>query len=81
MEGIERLMDGLLVDGSVQFETGKADLASTGLPLLNQIGAGLSRCTGFIICIIGHTDNVGDEQAIIRLSEASAQAVVRYLAG
>lgn len=77
----QSLMDGLLVDGGDEFEIGKADLAGTSLPLLNQIGAGLLRCMGSTIRIIGHTDNVGDEQANIRLSEANPQAVVRYLAG
>jgi len=75
----QSLMDGLLSDGGIQFETGKADLASAGLPLLDQIGAALLRCASFMIRIVGHTDNTGDENANIRLSEARAEAVVRYL--
>jgi peptidoglycan-binding protein ArfA len=73
------LMDGLLSDGGIQFETGKADLVSAGLPLLGQIGSALLRCVDFTIRIVEHTDNTGDEQVNIRLSEVRAEAVLRYL--
>jgi len=77
----QSLMNGLLSDGNIQFETGKADLVSEGLPLLDQIGSALLRCADFTIRIVAHTDNTGDEQANIRLSEVRAEAVVRYLTG
>ncbi len=75
----QNLMNGLLRDGGIQFETGKSDLVSAGLPLLDQIGSALLRCADFTIRIVGHTDNTGDDQANIRLSEVRAEAVLRYL--
>ena len=75
----QSLRDGLLSDGGIQFEMGRADLADVGLPLLDQIGAALLRCSGFTIRIVGHTDNTGDADANLRLSQDRAGAVVAYL--
>ena len=77
----QSLMDGLLSDGGIQFDTGKASLAADGLPLLDQVGAALLRCADFKIAIVGHTDNTGDSAANVRLSQARASAVATYLEG
>jgi outer membrane protein OmpA-like peptidoglycan-associated protein len=77
----QTLMDSLLTDGGIQFETGKAALSDASAPLLDSLGAALLRCGGFKINIVGHTDNTGDPAANLELSKLRAAAVTAYLAG
>ncbi|WP_087758769.1 OmpA/MotB family protein [Herbinix luporum] len=48
----------LSMKGSVLFESGKADILDEAKPVLGKIGDILKNFEGYIIEIIGHTDNV-----------------------
>lgn len=48
----------LSMKGSILFESGKADIIAEARPILSRLGDVLSNFEGYIIEIIGHTDNV-----------------------
>jgi len=48
----------LSMRGSILFDSGKADLRPEAKPILSKIGDVLKNFEGYIIEIIGHTDNV-----------------------
>jgi chemotaxis protein MotB len=68
--------------GEATFDTGRADLRSSFVPLLKEIGQVLARTKGEII-IAGHTDNVpltgGPFRSNLGLSMARAGAVAEFL--
>lgn len=68
--------------GEATFDTGKADLRSNFIPLLQNIGAVLAKTRGEII-VAGHTDNVplvgGPFGSNLGLSMARAGAVAEFL--
>lgn len=68
--------------GETTFETGKAELNPAFKPLLERVGAVLSKTKGEII-IAGHTDNVpligGQYGSNLGLSMARAGSVAEYL--
>lgn len=63
----------------VYFETGKSILKSDSYSELDELHEYLSRKKSAIIEIAGHTDNVGDAENNIRLSQARSEAVKSYL--
>jgi outer membrane protein OmpA-like peptidoglycan-associated protein len=65
----------------ITFEFGSAKIASTALPLLQEIGTALrsNELEGLRFMIEGHTDAVGDLQYNMRLSSRRADAVKRHL--
>jgi outer membrane protein OmpA-like peptidoglycan-associated protein len=73
--------DKVIVLQNVFFETGSAALLPTSDPELNKLLWTLRKNTAMKIEIRGHTDNVGDEKANQKLSEARAKAVYEYLTG
>ena len=68
--------------GEATFDTGKADLRSNFIPLLQNIGAVLAKTRGEII-VAGHTDNVplvgGPFGSNLGLSMARAGSVAEFL--
>lgn len=48
----------LSMKGSILFESGKADIIDEAKPILSKLGDILSNFEGYIIEIVGHTDNV-----------------------
>lgn len=48
----------LTMKGSILFESGKADILPEAKPILSKLGDVLSNFEGYIIEIVGHTDNV-----------------------
>lgn len=48
----------LSMKGSILFNSGKADLISDARPILSRLGDILAKYDGYIIEIIGHTDNI-----------------------
>ena len=48
----------LSMKGSILFDSGKADILNEARPILSKIGDILSNYDGYIIEVIGHTDNV-----------------------
>jgi outer membrane protein OmpA-like peptidoglycan-associated protein len=63
----------------IQFETGKATIISSSYPLLNQIADIMIENKDYFLTISGHTDNVGNADANMKLSEDRANAVKDYL--
>jgi outer membrane protein OmpA-like peptidoglycan-associated protein len=64
----------------VTFETGRATLKSESFAVLDQVAVSLVGNPEIRIEIAGHTDNVGLEVSNLELSQARADAVLRYLA-
>jgi OmpA-OmpF porin, OOP family len=73
------LLDKINKDGFVSlyinFDSGKAAIKPDSLPLLDQVAQMLKGATD----LAGHTDNVGGEQANLKLSDERARAVVAAL--
>lgn len=63
----------------IQFENGKSAIKSSSSTILDQIAQTFIDNPSFIIEVQGHTDNVGNEQANIELSDKRANAVRDYL--
>jgi outer membrane protein OmpA-like peptidoglycan-associated protein len=64
---------------NVYFDTGKANLKASSFASLNNLAKLLKAKKTLIIEISGHTDNVGDVNKNIILSEQRAKAVKKYL--
>lgn len=64
---------------NLQYETGKADLKTNSLPMLNNLVDIMKRKRQMRIEIDGHTDSDGDEQANLKLSQMRAESVKNYL--
>ncbi|TLM91933.1 hypothetical protein FDY95_15005 [Hymenobacter jeollabukensis] len=63
----------------VQFEQGQAALLPSSFAALDQLAALLAQNPGMSIELRGHTDNVGDPQKNVELSEQRVAAVKTYL--
>jgi len=63
----------------IQFETGKATIVKKSYPILDQIATVFKENPSYIIEVQGHTDNVGNAEVNLNLSEKRAQAVRDYL--
>lgn len=64
---------------NVHFDSGKSTLRSESFASLNEIAQALRLRTELTVEIAGHTDDVGNDQANLSLSQARAEAVVKYL--
>lgn len=63
----------------IQFENGKATIKKTSYNILNQVAKLFIDNPTYIIEVQGHSDNVGNYQYNVDLSEKRAQAVREYL--
>lgn len=70
---------GAAVGFSIQFASGKADIAASSEPLLAQIAKVLSLNPTACIVVEGHTDISGNADMNNVLSRMRAESVVRYL--
>jgi outer membrane protein OmpA-like peptidoglycan-associated protein len=64
---------------NVYFDTGKSTLKPNSNKTLNDLVEVLKLKSTMVIEIQGHTDNVGDEEANVKLSQARAETVMKYL--
>lgn len=64
---------------NVLFETGKANLKSTSFKAIDELASAMTAKETMEIEIAGHTDNVGDKEANLKLSQERAEAVRDYL--
>ena len=64
---------------NVLFETGKANLKSTSFKAIDELAAAMRAKTTMEVEIAGHTDNVGDKDTNLKLSQERAEAVRNYL--
>ena len=65
----------------IQFETGKAIIKPTSYAILDQIAKVLSDNPTYLVEVRGHTDNVGNSESNMQLSDRRAAAVHDYLVG
>jgi outer membrane protein OmpA-like peptidoglycan-associated protein len=64
---------------SLEFETGKAVIVSTSFPALDMLAMMLEDKSDWNLSLEGHTDNVGEDNSNMKLSEDRAKAVSNYL--
>lgn len=74
-------LDKALSNRVVEFESGSANLTSTGQAILDDMATAIKQINMPSIELIGHTDNAGNRQANIDLSLARANTVRAYLIG
>lgn len=63
----------------VQFEYSKSTLLNSSLPVLDEVVRVMNQNPNYRLAISGHTDNVGDENQNLVLSQERAQVVANYL--
>lgn len=63
----------------IQFETGKDIIKKTSFPVLDDVVKVMKNNPTYMLDINGHTDNQGDDQANMVLSQKRAEAVKAYL--
>lgn len=80
-QGEQRLIDDTLGNRIVEFESGSATLTPRGLGILDDMAGVIQRVGDQKITITGHTDNVGNADANLLLSNERAKAVKQYLIG
>lgn len=64
---------------AINFETGSNQLTTTSYDILNRMAEILLEYPQMVIEVAGHTDNVGNDQANLSLSQKRADAVKAYL--
>jgi OOP family OmpA-OmpF porin len=64
---------------AVQFQTARATLKRESFAILDELAGILQQYPDYKLVISGHTDNVGDEQRNLELSQARAKACHDYL--
>ncbi|MDH5823745.1 OmpA family protein [Luteimonas sp. RD2P54] len=73
------LLDATLGDRIIEFESGSARLTDLGRYILDEMAEKLQEIGEARVQIVGHTDDVGQRQANLALSQARAEAVRAYL--
>ncbi|AFM03296.1 outer membrane protein/peptidoglycan-associated (lipo)protein [Bernardetia litoralis DSM 6794] len=64
---------------NVLFETGKANLKNSSYKAIDELADAMKAKNTMEIEIAGHTDNIGDKAANLKLSQERAEAVRHYL--
>jgi OOP family OmpA-OmpF porin len=75
----ELLDTGLIRIQDINFDTGKANIHPDSYPILNDLGAIMTKWSQLQIEIGGYTDNTGSEAFNLKLSQARADSVLAYL--
>ena len=70
---LEKAMQG------IEFESGKSTIKAKSYPLLDEIAQTFLDNPSYVIEVQGHTDNVGNPEANMKLSQDRADAVMLYL--
>lgn len=68
-----------LAERSIRFRSGSAELLPSSRSILDEIADVLRRVPDLSIRVEGHTDDSGDAEANLALSQRRAEEVVRYL--
>lgn len=76
----QQMLDAVLAQRIIEFDSGQATLRPSGMAILDEMAAAILKLKGAKIEVAGHTDNVGQRNANIALSQARAEAVRTYLA-
>ncbi|KAF1022030.1 MAG: putative lipoprotein YiaD [Paracidovorax wautersii] len=77
--GSQQQVDQALANRTIEFETGSAMLTPRGRQVLDEVVPVLNKLEGRQVALVGHTDNSGDRQLNLTLSQARADAVKGYL--
>lgn len=64
---------------NIEFAFDSARLTGKAFPILRRVAQILEKYEKYNILVEGHTDDIGDEQYNLRLSEARAKSVMDYL--
>ncbi len=64
---------------NLEFETGKAVIRSSSFATLDKVADLLNKKTDWKLRISGHTDDVGNDNSNMKLSENRAKAVANYM--
>ena len=75
----QQIIDAALKNRIIEFESGSAVLAPSGMQILNEMAVALNKVGGKKVKIIGHTDSSGDGAKNLALSQERAVAVKNYL--
>ncbi|MBB5017721.1 OOP family OmpA-OmpF porin [Chitinivorax tropicus] len=73
------LLDNVLANRIVEFESGSSKLTPAGTQLLDEMAAAMAKVGNKKVEIIGHTDGKGNRDSNLKLSLARAEAVKSYL--
>ena len=71
---------GLIMPGSITFDTNKSNIKSNFYSTLNKVAQTLTEDNQSGILVTGYTDSTGNDSINIPLSQARAQSVANYLA-
>ncbi len=71
---------GLVMPGSITFDTNKSNIKSNFYSTLNKVSQTLTEDNKSAILVTGYTDSTGNDSINIPLSQARAQSVANYLA-
>lgn len=80
-EATARCQDGLneaLATQPIVFATGRSDIADRSVALMDRLVELVKSCPGTRVEIGGHTDDQGQEQKNLALSQARAESVMEY---
>ncbi len=69
------MADGKIVTNGIRFETGKADILPESMGVINKIYEMMKEHPDIKLSVEGHTDNVGDADFNMKLSEERAASV------
>ena len=75
----QHIIDAALKNRIIEFESGSAVLAPSGMQILNEMAVALNKVGGKKVKISGHTDSSGDGAKNLVLSQERAAAVKKYL--
>ena len=75
----QEIIDAALRNRIIEFESGSAILAASGVQILDEMAVALNRVGGKKVRIIGHTDSSGNAEKNLSLSQQRANAVKDYL--
>lgn len=75
----QAIIDAALRNRIIEFESGSAVLASSGVQILDEMVVALNRVGGKKVRIIGHTDSSGNAEKNLALSQERANTVKSYL--
>ncbi len=75
----QAIIDAALRNRIIEFESGSAILAASGVQILDEMAVVLNRVGGKKVRIIGHTDSSGNAEKNLSLSQQRANAVKDYL--
>jgi outer membrane protein OmpA-like peptidoglycan-associated protein len=79
-ETCERAFDRLMERNVINFASNSAAIEASSRPVLDALASVALRCDRYAIEVAGHTDNQGQREMNMQLSQRRADAVANYLA-